>query len=120
VPGEEFLDSLSPEELYAWENRGIPSIDRASDDFEAHSDEKQDVATSLSFPLHWTSARLSWDYLFDFAVACELRATADDPSSTSPPARAGRRSFQPPRSSHGLGGSLARDDAARASAPGCR
>jgi hypothetical protein len=66
VAGEESIDSMSAPDLLAWENRGIPNIDRASDRTETHADERQDLATSLNFPLHWTSARLSWDYLFDF------------------------------------------------------
>src|SRR6266849_4868603 len=79
TPGEESLGSMSAEELSAWENRDVPSIDRASDDAEARADEKQDVTTSLNFPLHWTTATLSWNYLFDFSVACELLAPrADD------------------------------------------
>jgi SAM-dependent methyltransferase len=78
LPGEESLGSMSAEELSAWENRDVPSIDRASDDSEARTDEKQDVTTSLNFPLHWTSAMQSWDYLFDFSVACELLAPRPD------------------------------------------
>lgn len=78
LPGEESLGSMSAEELSAWENRDVPSIDRASDDFEARADEKQDVTTSLNFPLHWTSAKDSWTYLFDFSVACELLAPRPD------------------------------------------
>ncbi len=69
---------MSAEELSAWENRDVPSIDRASDYSEARADEKQDVASSLNFPLHWTTAKESWDYLFDFAVACELLAPRPD------------------------------------------
>jgi len=73
------LDSMGSEEMLAWENRDIPGIDRPSDASEAQSDVKQDLASSLSFPLHWTTARESSDYLFDFAVACELLAPrADD------------------------------------------
>jgi SAM-dependent methyltransferase len=78
LPGEKSLGSMSAEELSAWENRDVPSIDRASDDSEARTDEKQDVTTSLNFPLHWTSAMQSWDYLFDFSVACELLAPRPD------------------------------------------
>jgi SAM-dependent methyltransferase len=69
---------MTAEELFAWENRDVPSIDRAADDSEARADEKQDVTTSLSFPLHWTTAALSWNYLFDFSVACELLAPRPD------------------------------------------
>ena len=66
------------EGLAAWENRDVPSINRASDDAEARADEKQDVTSSLNFPLHWTTAALSWNYLFDFSVACELLAPRPD------------------------------------------
>ena len=69
---------MSAEELSVWENRDVPSIDRASDDSEARADEKQDVTTSLNFPLHWTTAAESWNYLFDFSVACELLAPRPD------------------------------------------
>src|SRR5438105_1531669 len=72
LAGEESIGAMSAGELSAWENRGIPSIDRVSDEFESRADEKQDVTTSLNFPLHWTTARESWDYLFEFSVACEL------------------------------------------------
>ncbi len=77
-PGEQSIASMNAEELLAWENRGIRNIDRVSDRSETREDEKQDVATSLSFPLHWTSERLSWDYLFDFSVACELLGPRPD------------------------------------------
>src|SRR5436190_20343265 len=70
-PDERLLDFMSMEELSAWENQGVPTLDRASDTPEARADERQDVTTSLNFPLHWTSARESWDYLFDFSIACE-------------------------------------------------
>jgi SAM-dependent methyltransferase len=66
------------ENLLSWENQDIPTIDRASDAAEAVADEKQDVTTSLNFPLHWTTAKESWDYLFDFSVACELLAPRPD------------------------------------------
>jgi len=78
LPGEESLGAMSAEELSAWENRDVPSIDRVSDDFEARADERQDATTSLNFPLHWTSAKDSWTYLFDFSVACELLAPRPD------------------------------------------
>jgi ubiquinone/menaquinone biosynthesis C-methylase UbiE len=78
LPGEDALDSMSAEELSAWENRDVPSIDRVSDHSEARADEKQDVTTSLNFPLHWTTAMQSWNYLFDFAVACELLGPRPD------------------------------------------
>jgi len=75
--------SASPHEmtagdLAAWENRDVPTIDRPSDAAEARADEKQDATTSLNFPLHWTSAAESWNYLFDFAVACALLAPRPD------------------------------------------
>ena len=60
------------------ENQDVPTINRDSDMAEARADEKQDVTTSLNFPLHWTSAKLSWDYLFDFSVACDLLAPRPD------------------------------------------
>lgn len=69
---------MTAEELSAWENRDVPTIHRASDDMEARADEKQDVTTGLNFPLHWTSATLSWDYLFDFSVAGGLLAPRPD------------------------------------------
>jgi SAM-dependent methyltransferase len=78
LPGEESIGSMSAEELSAWENRDVPSIDRASDDSEARADEKQDLTASLNFPLHWTTAMQGWNYLFDFAVACELLAPRPD------------------------------------------
>jgi ubiquinone/menaquinone biosynthesis C-methylase UbiE len=64
--------AMTIEELTEWENRGVPSVERESDASEAHADERQDLTTSLNFPLHWTSARESWTYLYDFAIACDL------------------------------------------------
>jgi ubiquinone/menaquinone biosynthesis C-methylase UbiE len=72
------LAHMTNEELVAWENRGIKTIDRSSDRLEAEADERQDVGTSLSFPLHWTSAVLAWEYLFDVAIAGELLAARPD------------------------------------------
>ena len=69
---------MTPEELSAWENQGVPTIDRARDDPEALADEKQDLTTSLNFPLHWTTAGQSWDYLFEFSIACDLLAPRPD------------------------------------------
>jgi SAM-dependent methyltransferase len=69
---------MSADELLAWENRDVPSIARESDHAEARADEKQDLTTALNFPLHWTSAKDSWNYLFDAAVACELLAPRPD------------------------------------------
>lgn len=78
LEGETALASMRLQALADWENRDVPSFGRVSDVAEARSDERQDVTTSLNFPLHWTSATLSWDYLFDFAVACELLAPRPD------------------------------------------
>src|SRR5689334_12448126 len=72
------LARLSVEELRVLENRGAPTAQRVSDGAEAHSDEHQDVATSLNFPLHWTSIRVTWPYLFDFAIAGEMLALRPD------------------------------------------
>jgi hypothetical protein len=69
---EKSIGAMSAEEMSAWENRGIPTVGRISDHAEARADEKQDPTTGLNFPLHWTSARESWDYLFEFSLACEL------------------------------------------------
>lgn len=69
---------MSREELWAFENRDVGNINRVSDQVEARADEKQDITTSLNFPLHWTSARDSWNYLFDFSIACELLAPRPD------------------------------------------
>ena len=77
-PEAEAIEALNGDALLAWENRGVPSIGRASDNVEARADEKRDPTTSLNFPLHWTSARESWDYLFDFSIACELLAPRPD------------------------------------------
>lgn len=76
--GEEAIPAMSAAELSAWENRDVPTLHRDSDRAEADADERQDVTTSLNFPLHWTSAGLSWDYLFDFSIACELLAPRPD------------------------------------------
>jgi SAM-dependent methyltransferase len=78
LPGEESIGSMSQAELSAWENRNVHSVDRVSDRSESAADEKQDLITSLNFPLHWTCAKESWDYLFDFSVACELLAPRPD------------------------------------------
>ena len=78
IPGEESLQSLTRDELLAWENRDVPTIGRGSDKAEAVADERQDLVTSLNFPLHWTTAKESWDYLFDFSVACDLLAPRPD------------------------------------------
>jgi SAM-dependent methyltransferase len=75
---EDSLDSMDAQALAAWENRDVPTIGRPSDQFEARADEKQDITTSLNFPLHWTSAVQSWNYLFDFSIACELLGPRPD------------------------------------------
>jgi SAM-dependent methyltransferase len=69
---------MTPQELLAWENRDVPSVARESDQAEVLADERQDLVTSLNFPLHWTSAKESWDYLFDFAIACDLLSPRPD------------------------------------------
>ena len=78
LPGHESVSSMSEGEIAEWENRDVPSIARPSDVVEALADEKQDLTTTLNFPLHWTSASLSWNYLFDFSVACQLLAPRPD------------------------------------------
>ena len=75
---EEPLAALTAEELYLRENRDVPTIDRVSDDVEGRADEKQDVTSSLNFPLHWTTPEQSCNYLFDFAIACELLTPRPD------------------------------------------
>lgn len=72
------LRQLTPAELLDWENRGLTTIGRASDRAESAADEKQDHTTSLNFPLHWTSAQLSWPYLYEIAIAGELLAPRPD------------------------------------------
>jgi ubiquinone/menaquinone biosynthesis C-methylase UbiE len=69
---------MTADELSAWENRDVPTIGRTSDAFEAVADERQDPMSSLSFPLHWTTPRESFDYLFDFAIASELLGPRPD------------------------------------------
>ena len=78
LPGGVTASTLSDEQLRQLENEGVSSVSRSSDQSEATADEKQDVTTSLNFPLHWTSAKESWNYLFDIAVACELLAVRPD------------------------------------------
>ena len=75
---DEPLAALSAEELSLRENRDVPTIDRVSDDVEGRADEKQDVTSSLNFPLHWTTPEQSCNYLFDFAIACELLTPRPD------------------------------------------
>lgn len=72
------ITAMSADELLAWENQSAPSVVRDSDAAEATADERQDAITSLNFPLHWSSASSSWNYLFDLAVACDLLAPRPD------------------------------------------
>lgn len=76
--GEHAVASVSAAALLAWENRSVLTIDRESDTVEALADERQDETTSLNYPLHWTSAKDSWNFLFDFAIACDLLAPRPD------------------------------------------
>jgi SAM-dependent methyltransferase len=69
---------MTLEELAEFENRGIPSLSRPSDRLEARADEKQDVISSLNFPLHWTTAKDSWVFLYDFSIACQLLSPRPD------------------------------------------
>ena len=78
LPDGASADRLSAAQLAELENRDVPTVARASDAVEAVADEKQDLTTSLNFPLHWTSATESWTYLFDFAAACQLLAPRPD------------------------------------------
>jgi len=78
IPGEASLATMTREDLQAWENADAPSVARTSDAAEADTDVKQDVTSSLNFPLHWTSTRESWDFLFDAAIACDLLAPRPD------------------------------------------
>lgn len=77
-PWTDTLGTMTPEALAAWENRDAISLNRESDHAEARSDERQDKTAGLSFPLHWTSTGLSWQYLFDVAIACELLGPRPD------------------------------------------
>jgi SAM-dependent methyltransferase len=78
LSSDEPLGSLTAEELSLRENRDVPTIDRVTDEVEARADEKQDATSSLNFPLHWTTPEQSCNYLFDFAVACELLTPRPD------------------------------------------
>lgn len=75
---EHLVRHMTNEELTAWENRGIRTVDRPTDRVEASADEKQAVTTSVNFPFHWTSSVLAWGYLFDIAIAGELLAPRPD------------------------------------------
>jgi len=72
------VESIAIEQLAAFENRDVPVAGRVSDTAEARADEKQDPTTALNFPLHWTSASESWNYLFEFSLACVLLAPRPD------------------------------------------
>lgn len=72
------VESLAIAELTALENRDVPTADRVSDGAEVHADEKQDPTTTLNFPLHWTTASESWNYMFEFSLACVLLAPRPD------------------------------------------
>jgi len=76
--GEDAIETMTRDELQAWENADAPSVTRASDLAEAETDVRQDVTSSLNFPLHWTSMRESWDFLFAAAIACDLLAPQPD------------------------------------------
>jgi SAM-dependent methyltransferase len=70
--------TLTDAEVLALENTNVPSIQRDTDAVEAEADERQDLTTSLNFPLHRTCAASSWNYLFDFSVACQLLGPRPD------------------------------------------
>ena len=100
---------MSVEDLTACENRDVQSIDRVSDASEARADEKQDLTTSLNFPTSLDKhENESWNYLFDFAVACELLAPRPEQSRIGLCRRhvLGIRAPQSPRSPNGCGRSL--------------
>jgi ubiquinone/menaquinone biosynthesis C-methylase UbiE len=71
-------DALGDAEIQELENSGAFSVTRQTDRGEAASDERQERTTSVNFPLHWTSSALSWNYLFDFAIACQLLGPRPD------------------------------------------
>lgn len=72
------VESIAIEQLAALENRDVPVADRASDSAEARADEAQDPTTTLNFPLHWTTASESWNYIYEFSLACVLLAPRPD------------------------------------------
>ena len=72
------VESIAIDQLGALENRDVPVADRSSDSAEARADEKQDPTTTSNFPLHWTTASESWNYLFEFSLACVLLAPRPD------------------------------------------
>ena len=67
------VGSLTREELSATENRDIPTVGRMSDAVEAVADEKQDLTTSLNFPLHSEQCRRGLELPLRFVG--RLRAT---------------------------------------------
>ncbi len=69
---------MDPASLLAWENAGIPNLDRASDRVEGASDEKLDPPTQLNFPLHWRTWLESWSYVYELALAAELLGCRPD------------------------------------------
>ncbi len=69
TPLEERLGSLDAAALQAWENAGVPALERHTAAMEARADEKQDEATTLNYPLHWRSWWECWRYLFDLALS---------------------------------------------------
>lgn len=72
------FDTASLDEMAALENQDVPVADRASDRAEVQADEKQDLTTTLNFPLHWTTASESWNYIFELSLACVLLAPRPD------------------------------------------
>ncbi|HKW00522.1 MAG TPA: class I SAM-dependent methyltransferase [Vicinamibacterales bacterium] len=78
TPETQVIESLAIEQLPAFENRDVPVAGRASDRAEARADELQNPETSLNFPLHWTSASESWNYVYEFSLACVLLAPRPD------------------------------------------
>jgi hypothetical protein len=81
------VESIAIEQLVAFENREVPVADRASDSAEARADEKQDPTTTSNFPLHWTTASESWNYIFEFSLACVLLAPRPDGGKAPSPLR---------------------------------
>ena len=71
-PGEERLAEMDETALLEWENAGVPVLERHTSEMEARADEKQDEATTLSYPLHWRSWWECWRYLFDLALSNEI------------------------------------------------
>jgi SAM-dependent methyltransferase len=74
----EAVASLSLEQVATFENQDVPVASRVSDVAEVRADERQDLTTTLNFPLHWTTASESWHYVFEFSLACTLLAPRPD------------------------------------------